>query len=167
MGRATTRLLVVMFVFGCAIYGGESIWSESAADAANSSHKSSAADPPGSQAATPDTPVMILPTHTYVEPTEVCTLQIWVDGSGDSLACVECWVSFDTTLVDLTLAEEGELFVSAPFQRLFFWREIAPDTQSVEGCLLHHTAFTLTPGELARYVFEAKQPGVCPVGITR
>jgi hypothetical protein len=110
---------------------------------------------------------MVLPTHTYVAPAETCTLQVWVSESEDSLSCIECWVSFDTSLVDLILAEEGELFESAPFQRLFFWQDIAPDTQSVEGCLLHHTAYTLLPGEIARYVFETKQPGVCPVKITR
>ena len=51
--------------------------------------------------------------------------------------------------------------------RIFFWQDIAPDTQSVEGCLLHYTAYTLLPGEIARYVFEAKAPGICPLKITR
>jgi hypothetical protein len=117
--------------------------------------------------ADPQAKATLLPEHSYVTPSEICTIQVWVDGSEDSLACIECWVSFDTSLVDLILAEEGRLFETAPFQRLFFWQEITPDTQSVEGCLLHYTAYTLLPGEIARFVFEAKSPGVCPVKITR
>jgi hypothetical protein len=110
---------------------------------------------------------MVLPVHKYVLQGEICTLQVWVDGAEDSLGCIECWVSFDTSLVDLVLAEEGELFTSAAFPRLFFWEDIAPDTQSVEGCLLEYKSFTLTPGEIARYVFQAKKNGACPVRITR
>jgi hypothetical protein len=135
--------------------------------ARGSSGKSGRVAESGLHALASQAEAMILPTHTYVAPAETCTLQVWVGDSEDSLSCIECWISFDTTLVDLILAEEGELFETAPFQRLFFWQDIASDTQSVEGCLLHYTAYTLLPGEIARFVFEAKMDGVCPVKITR
>jgi hypothetical protein len=98
---------------------------------------------------------------------EICTLSVYVENVGDSLGCIECWVSFDTTLVELISAEEGRLFEQAPCPRFFLWVPIAPDTHSVEGCLLGYDTYTLTPGEVARYVFRALDNGICPVRITR
>ena len=90
--------------------------------------------------------VSLSPKQTFLAPSEICTLYVVAESGSDSLGCVECWVSFDTTLLALIHAEEGSLFRDAPFQRLFFWQSIAPDTQSVEGCLLGNQSFTLTPG---------------------
>ena len=111
--------------------------------------------------------VTLSPVHTYVSIAETCTLSVLVESPGDSLGCIECWVSFDTTLVEILDAEEGRLFEQAPFPRLFFWMTIAPDTHSVEGCLLGYDTYTVTPGEVARYVFRALRDGTCPVKITR
>lgn len=113
------------------------------------------------------TTAALSPTRSFIAPGETCTISVRVSSSGDSLGCIECWVSFDTSLVDLQLAEEGALFKAAPYPRIFFWQHIAPDTQSVEGCLLGYGTFTVTPGEIARYVFKAKKAGTCPVRITR
>jgi hypothetical protein len=113
------------------------------------------------------TTAALSPTRSFIAPGETCTISVRVSSSGDSLGCIECWVSFDTSLVDLQLAEEGALFKAAPYPRIFFWQHIAPDTQSVEGCLLGYGTFAVAPGEIARYVFKAKKAGTCPVRITR
>ncbi len=111
--------------------------------------------------------VTLAPEQTYIAAAEICTLSVCVASVGDSLGCIECWVSFDTTLVEILDATEGRLFEEAPFQRLFFWIPIAPDTHSVEGCLLGYDTYTTTPGEVARFVFRALRNGICPVKITR
>jgi hypothetical protein len=80
---------------------------------------------------------------------------------------VECWVSFDTTLVTLVGASEGALFKSAGAPGLFFSKEVGPNTHSVEGCLLGYRTYGLAPGELAQFVFRADNPGICPVRIER
>lgn len=113
------------------------------------------------------TTVVLSPRYTNIAPAETCTLSVIVESDSDSLGCIECWVSFDTSLVKILLAEEGRLFKQAPYASIFFWQIIAPDTHSVEGCLLGYRTYTLTPGEITRYVFEAKENGVCPVRITR
>ena len=107
------------------------------------------------------------PPVAHVAPAALCTLSVVVDVPGDSLGCVECHVTWDASLVTLVSGAEGTLFKNAGIQRAFFNHAIAPDTFSVEGCLLGYLTFTPTPGEVARFVFRADAPGMCPVRITR
>ena len=107
------------------------------------------------------------PPLTNVAPGQVCTLSVVAGTPGDSLGCVESWITFDPALVTLMSGKEGTLFTNAGVGRLFFNHAIAPDTFSVEGCLLGYRTYTLTPGELARFVFRADAVGVCPVRIVR
>ncbi len=109
----------------------------------------------------------IVPQQTFVAPGELCTLTVEVDVPGDSLGCVECRVTFDTTLVTLVLAEEGQLFKDSVDPGLFFWVPVTADTHSVEGCILGYRTYVLAPGEVARFIFQADLAGVCPVRITK
>jgi len=109
----------------------------------------------------------ISPQHCYVSPSEICTLSVLVENDDDSLGCLQCIVSFDTTLVTLLVAEEGALIEQASDPRFFVWDPIAPDTHSVEGCILGYKTYVLLPGEIARFVFRAEENGVCPVKITK
>jgi hypothetical protein len=111
--------------------------------------------------------VSFSPQQVSVNVSDFCTLYVVTESVGDSIGCVECWVSFDTTCVSLVEAQEGELFTQAAFPRLFFSQPLAPDTHSVEGCLLGFQSYALSPGKLARYVFQATASGTCPVRITR
>ena len=113
------------------------------------------------------TKASLSPVISYVAPGETCAISVVVETAGDSLGCIECWVTYDTAYVSIVLAEEGALFKTAPYPRLFFTPQIAPDTRSVEGCLLGYQTYTRTPGEIARYVFRAKKEGACVVRITR
>jgi hypothetical protein len=105
--------------------------------------------------------------QSYVAPGELCTLSVAVDAPGDSLGCIECWVAFDAALVALVDADEGDLFKHSGEPGLYFWNPIAVDTHSVEGCILGYRTYVLSPGEVARFVFRADAPGVCPVRIVR
>lgn len=109
----------------------------------------------------------VTPIHSFIAVAERCTLYVEAGDTGEPLGCIETWVTFDTSLVTLFGASEGELFVNAPYPKLFFWQSIAPDTQSVEGCLLGPGSFALPPGRLARFIFEGKAEGTCHARITR
>jgi hypothetical protein len=109
--------------------------------------------------------VSFFPRQMTLAPSETCTLRVMIDSVSDSLACIECWVSFDTTLVTLIHAEEGALFEGFQGTRLFFRQQIAPGVESVEGCVMGYRSYVLTPGEMVRYVFQATGNGVCPVRI--
>jgi hypothetical protein len=113
------------------------------------------------------TDARVSPRISYVAVGESCPISFVVDTPGDSIGCIESWAAFDTAFVEIVMAEEGSLFKSAPYPRLFFTPAIAPDTQSVEGCLLGVGTYARTPGEIARYVFRAKREGTCGVRIAR
>jgi hypothetical protein len=110
--------------------------------------------------------VSLEPKHIYIEPPEACTLYLILGECIDSLSCMECIVAFDTSIVSLESIEEGQLFAGASFPTFFKWERPAPDTGSVIDCVLGYQSYVLPPGELARFVFRAKQTGVCPVRIT-
>ncbi len=120
----------------------------------------------GYEAARAAARVSLQPLHTYIEASATCTLHIVADECIDSLSCVECVVTFDTSLVSLESIEEGQLYTEASFPTFFQWEYVAPDTGSVMDCVLGYRSHVLPPGELARLVFRAKQIGVCPVKIT-
>jgi hypothetical protein len=107
------------------------------------------------------------PPLTQVAPGQQCTVDVIADVAGDSLGCVELWVTWDTDLVTFISGAEGTLFKNAGVSRAFFNHAIAPDTFSVEGCLLGYRTFALTPGQVARFVFRADHAGVCPLRIAR
>lgn len=109
----------------------------------------------------------ISPQQSQVAVSALCTLSVVCDVPGDSVGCVECWVAFDPAAVTLTDAQEGSLFKNSGVGGLFFSTAIAPDTHSVEGCLLGYRTHAVTPGEVARYVFRGDVAGVTAVRITR
>lgn len=121
----------------------------------------------GDAAGSPGTSASFSPTTSYVAPGETCDVSVRIDSAADSIACIECWVAFDTSLVEIVNAQEGSLFTTAPYPRYFVWLPIAADTHSVEGCLLGYRTCAVTPGEIARYTFRARKAGVCPVRISR
>ena len=61
---------------------------------------------------------------------------------------------------------EGKLFKQAGYPTFFMWKKVPPDTVNAVDCLLGYQSYFLPPGELARFVFKAKTPGICPVSFT-
>jgi hypothetical protein len=110
--------------------------------------------------------VSLSPMQTYMDSSRLCTLQVYVHPTGDSLACMECKVTFDASLVDLVAVKEGKLFKESGHPTFLDWHPIPPDTGYVIDCVLGYQTYFLSPGELAAYIFEARAPGVCPVRIT-
>lgn len=108
--------------------------------------------------------VSLFPQLSYIETAEGCTLQVFVDTT-DSISCMECVISYDTSLVRLTSVEEGRLFVEAPFLTFFSWEYVAPGTISVVDCVMGYRSCILPPGEMVKFIFEARQAGVCPIRI--
>ncbi|MCK5620266.1 MAG: hypothetical protein KAJ17_12740, partial [Candidatus Krumholzibacteria bacterium] len=109
--------------------------------------------------------VQLYPQNTYVAPAELCTLEVFVTAPADSLACMECFVQYDNTLLTLVSVEEGTLFIQAPYPTFFVWKNVAPDTVSAVDCVLGYQSYFLPPGDLVRIVFRAEQPGVAGVHI--
>jgi hypothetical protein len=112
--------------------------------------------------------VQLLPQTSQVVPAELCTLDVFVTTvDAESLACMECFVWYDSTSLTLMSVKEGTLFASAPYPR-FFRPDVsaAPDTVSAVDCLLGYRSYFLPPGDLVRFVFRADQPGVAAVRIT-
>jgi hypothetical protein len=107
------------------------------------------------------------PQQSQVSVGALCTLSVVVDVPDDSVGCVECRISFDAGLLTLVDAGEGALFTESGIQGLFFSTVVAPDTHVVEGCLLGYRTHAVTPGELARFVFQGTRPGVAAVRIQR
>jgi hypothetical protein len=111
--------------------------------------------------------VTLAPLQTYVEPGELCTLQVWVDDAVDSISCYEIFVSFDTMLVSCTDAEEGQLYKDATDPTFFDWDLVSSDTVTAVDCVLGYRTFVLAPGELLTLVFSALSCGICDVVITK
>jgi hypothetical protein len=109
--------------------------------------------------------VQLYPQHTYVAPAGLCTLEVFVTAPADSLACMECFVQYDNTLLTLVSVEEGTLFSQAPYPTFFIWENVAPDTLSAVDCVLGYQSYFLPPGDFVRLVFQAGQPGVAGVHI--
>ncbi len=115
-----------------------------------------------------DSPTLYLePSHSYIKPGESCTLSVMVDDAVDSLSCVFCVVSFDSSLLDCQLAEEGTLYANAQYTTFFNWELIAPDSVRVEDCVLGYRSYILAPGELYTLVFQGIENGTSPVAISR
>jgi hypothetical protein len=156
--KSMTRLLAFT-VIACAVLAGPGLGASSAACEGGGLETG--------RAVAAITKASLSPVLSFVAPGQTCAVSVVVESAGDSLGCIECWVTYDTAFVSIVLAEEGALFKNAPYPRIFFTPQIAPDTRSVEGCLLGAGTYCTTPGEIARYVFKAKKAGTCPVRITR
>jgi hypothetical protein len=98
-----------------------------------------------------------------VEPGAVCTLQVMVDDAVDSLSCMDISIVFDPVLVECTKVLEGKLYKHAGYPTFFSWETVPPDGVNAIDCLLGYRSYFLSPGELVRFVFEAKTPGICHV----
>jgi hypothetical protein len=117
--------------------------------------------------AAPNPTVSFAPPVEYVEPGALCTLQVMVDGAVDSLSCMGVYIALDDTAVaDVKIAYEGKLFKTAGRPTFFYWEETAPDSANAEDCVLGYRTYFLAPGELARFVFQAKMPGMCRISFT-
>jgi len=117
----------------------------------------------GSFAAPSPTVSFVSPAHC-VEPGALCTLQVMVDDEVDSLSCMDISIVYDPTLVECMNVIEGKLFKEAGYPTFFPpWQKIPPDTVNAIDCLLGYKSYFLSPGELARFVFKAKTPGICSV----
>lgn len=125
------------------------------------------ADAKGAESRTAANPtISFVPLKQYVQPGSLCTLQVVVDDAVDSVGCMEAYIAYDTTYAECTAALEGTLFKQSGFPSFFRWEEVAPDTVTAVDCLLGYRSYFLAPGELVRFVFRAKAPGVCRVYFT-
>jgi hypothetical protein len=129
-----------------------SLWGPASADA-------------GALAASNPTVSFVSPAHC-VEPGALCTLQVIVDDGVDSLSCMDISIVYDPTLVECMNVLEGRLFKQAGYPTFFTWERVPPDTVNAIDCLLGYQSFFRPPGELARFVFKGKTPGICPVSFT-
>lgn len=119
----------------------------------------------GSFPASNPTVSFVSPAHC-VEPGALCTLQVVVDDAVDSLSCMDISIVYDPTLVECTNVLEGKLFKQAGYPTFFTWEKVPPDTVNAIDCLLGYQSYFLPPGQLARFVFKGKTPGICPVSFT-
>jgi hypothetical protein len=110
--------------------------------------------------------VRLNPQTEQIAVAETCTLEVYVATTmDDSLACLECVVAFDSTLLSLVDVEEGSLFADSGHPTFFDPDILAPDTVKVVDCLLGYRTFFLPPGDLVRFVFRGDKPGVAAVRI--
>lgn len=116
-------------------------------------------------AATGSVDVQFYPRHSYVAPAGLCTLDVFVTSPADSLACMECFVQYDNTLLTLVTVLEGTLFTGAPYPTFMDTTHVSPDTVSAVDCVLGYQSYFLAPGDLVRFVFRAEQAGVAGVHI--
>lgn len=98
-----------------------------------------------------------------VEPGALCTLQVMAEGTGDSLSCMEIRIRYDTAYAVCTGALEGTAYKQSGYSTFFRWLSVPPDTVEAVDCVLGYRSYFLPPGELVRFVFQAKKPGVCVV----
>ena len=110
--------------------------------------------------------VSLFPADTYIQPGDLCTLQVYVDDAVDSLSCMEIVLAYDTMIVDCELVIEGDLYQTAMFPTFFDWEKTASDTVLAIDCVLGYRTYILAPGELARFVFRAVGEGSCVVRLT-
>lgn len=110
--------------------------------------------------------ISFMPLEQYVQPGDLCTLQVVVDHAVDSLSCMEVYISYDATYAECTAALEGRLFKQAGYPTFFRWENVPPDTATAVDCLLGYRSYFLAPGELVQFVFRAKALGVCRVYFT-
>jgi len=111
--------------------------------------------------------VWLQPQTQQIALAETCTLAVFVASTnGDSLACMECVIAFDATLLTLISIEEGTLFENSGYSTAFFPEMLAPDTAQVVGCVLGYRTYFLPPGDLVRFVFRGDQEGLAAVRIT-
>jgi hypothetical protein len=121
----------------------------------------------GAQHAEARVDVWLQPQTQQIAVAQTCTLEVFVASTnGDSLACMECFVAFDATLLTLISIEEGTLFENSGYQTLFFPEIVAPDTAKAVDCVLNNRSYFLPPGDLVRFVFRGDQEGVAAVQIT-
>jgi len=108
--------------------------------------------------------VWLQPQSQQIAVAEVCTLEAFVaTTTDDSLACMECFIAFDATLLTLMSVEEGTLFEDSGHPTFFDWDPLAPDTVSAVDCVLGYRTYFLPPGDLVRLVFRGDQAGVASV----
>ena len=93
------------------------------------------------------------------EPGDLFRVNVLVEDPIDSLSCMDILVSFDTSLVELVDAQEGELYKLPPFETFFRWKLVTPDTVDAVDCVLGYRSYVVPPGELLRFFFRAKRLG--------
>ena len=116
----------------------------------------------GTWAASSPTVSFVSPAQC-VEPGALCTLQVMVDQAVDSLSCMEVKIRYDTMYAACAGAIEGTLYKRSGYPTFFSWEELPPDTVTAVDCVLGYRSCFLAPGELVRFVFHAKAPGICRI----
>ena len=99
--------------------------------------------------------IQLVPQLSSVLVEDTFAIEIFVPTDGDSLACMDCTLSFDNSLLSLVAVEEGSLFVNAPYMTFFRSDIVAPDTVQAVDCVMGYRTYFLSPGALVRDVFRA------------
>ncbi|MBM3317987.1 MAG: hypothetical protein FJY75_09040 [Candidatus Eisenbacteria bacterium] len=81
---------------------------------------------------------------------------IWIDGSGDSIACFAVTLEVDTSRVALVAAFEGELYANSGQPTFFVCDSLSPAASRFIDCVLGHRTFLLGPGEIVRLRMESR-----------
>ncbi|MFH1864522.1 MAG: FlgD immunoglobulin-like domain containing protein [Candidatus Eisenbacteria bacterium] len=120
----------------------------------------------------PATPAWPAPT-VYFEPAVVNVEQgqgfsvgIRVDAGADTLTCFLAEFTFDASVIELLVAEEGTLFAESGHSTMFDWDQYSPGLHSCNDVTLGFDAFVMCPGELVHLGFHAVAEGATVLSIT-
>ena len=117
----------------------------------------------GSARATPD--VFFAPGSVILEPGESVELSFRVGACGDSISGYQLYLSFDPTIVELTTATEGSLYVYCGYPTWFIPEEEAPGEWHFFDTVMGAGTYLLPPGELLHLEFTALDYGTAELHI--
>jgi hypothetical protein len=106
------------------------------------------------------------PATTEVEQGQDFAISVRVDAGADTLTCFLVEFTFDESVIELVLAEEGTLFTGSGHETMFDWDQLSPGLHSCNDVTLGFDAFVMCPGELAHLGFHATAEGMTPISIT-
>ena len=117
----------------------------------------------GSAMADPD--VFFAPSGATLEPGESDTFSFRVGACEDSISGYQLYLSFDPTVVELTAATEGSLYIYCGYPTWFISEEEAPGEWHFFDTVMGAGTYVLPPGELLRLEFRALDYGATELHI--
>jgi len=114
------------------------------------------------------------PTPTvYTDPAEstaavgqTLDMSVRIDAGTDTLTCFLVEFTFDPSVIELVIAEEGSLFSESGHATMFDWDQHAPGLHSCNDVTLGFDCFVMCPGELVDLEFLAVGDGATDIAIT-
>ena len=106
------------------------------------------------------------PAVVNVEQGQGFSVGIRVDAGADTLTCFLAEFTFDASVIELLVAEEGTLFAESGHSTMFDWDQYSPGLHSCNDVALGFDAFVMCPGELVHLGFHAVAEGATVLSIT-